>query len=332
MHRKFLSILCCPETGEPLDLVVNEETENGIIFSGLLVSLSGHQYPIVRGIPRFVDTERYAASFGYEWTRWPRLQFEDENFGKPMQGHTARMWNITVAPDHQVLKQKTIVEFGCGPGRFLDQVRKKEGIAVGLDISNAVEVARINFKNDPDVLIVQGDILNPPFRENSFDGGYSIGVFHHTPDPAKCVESLVTTVKKDGWVAVTVYPQGEFYDYPSVARFRRLHNRIKKYVGYMPALAYSYFSAYFINPMLGILYKIPGSSRIIRYFEREWLVILNLKDPRWSVLDIFDAITPSIATTHSEQELATWLAKSGCGSLQTTSWCKTSMIGIKEVG
>lgn len=127
MHPKFLNVLCCPETQEPLRLEPSETLANGTVVSGVLVSQSGRRYPIVRGIPRFVSEENYATSFGYEWKRWPRVQFEAENVGKPMEGHTTRMWEAVTGVDQDQVRGKTIVEFGCGPGRFLDVVRRKGG-------------------------------------------------------------------------------------------------------------------------------------------------------------------------------------------------------------
>src|SRR3954452_7101798 len=107
-----------------------------------------------------------------------------------MAGHTTRMWERITGITDDGVRGRMIVEFGCGPGRFLDVVRRRGGVAVGIDLSMAVEPARENFRDDPDVLIVQGDILNPPFKKGVFDFGYSIGVLHHTPDPAKGLESL----------------------------------------------------------------------------------------------------------------------------------------------
>ena len=68
-----------------------------MIITGVLSSEDGREYPIVRGIPRFVDQEQYSGSFGFEWSRWPRVQFEDENVGKPMEGHTSNMWRTVLA-------------------------------------------------------------------------------------------------------------------------------------------------------------------------------------------------------------------------------------------
>jgi uncharacterized protein YbaR (Trm112 family) len=77
MHPSFLKYLCCPESGEPLKLDAHETRANGMVWRGVLWSeQQGREYPIVRGVPRFVRREQYASSFGYEWTRWPRVQFE----------------------------------------------------------------------------------------------------------------------------------------------------------------------------------------------------------------------------------------------------------------
>lgn len=300
-----------------------------MIITGALVTPSGTRYSIVRSIPRFVNGEHYTSSFGYEWNRWPRVQFDAENIGRPMSGHTTRMWESITGVSDDKIKGKTVVEFGCGPGRFLDVVRRKGGWGVGIDLSGAVEVARRNFADDPDVLVVQGDILNPPFREGVFDGGFTIGVVHHTPDPPGGLKALARTVRPEGWVACCVYPKGGFYDYPSVARFRRLHNRLKPVLGYRPALAYAYFAAFLLAPITARGKRLPVLRRLLESVERNWLVSLYLPDVRWRLLDTFDAITPSIATTHTGEEVREWMEKSGCTKVRSTDWCETAVTGIK---
>jgi SAM-dependent methyltransferase len=200
----------------------------------------------------------------------------------------------------------------------LDVVRRKGGKAVGIDLSQAVEAARNNFADDPDVLIVQGDLTNPPFRKGVFDGGFTIGVLHHTPAPLRGLQTLAQTVKAGGWIACCVYPKGEFYDYSSVMRFRRIHKRLKSVFGYYPALSYAHFSAYALTPLFAKTRRLAGFSRVMDYLERNWVVVLDLPDVRWRVLDIFDAITPSIATTHTGGEVKEWLTKAGCINIRTT--------------
>lgn len=336
MHPKFVKILCCPKTGEELDLIINKRFKNGTIKNGLLVDKNKqNQYPILNGVPRFVDKEYYSSSFGYEWAKWPKVQFEPENIDKPMQGHTTRMFEKTTKFLEIDIKDKTVVEFGCGPGRFLDIIRKRGGTAIGIDMSLAVESARRNFKNDKNVLIVQGDILNSPFKENVFDCGYTIGVLHHTPNPARGLQELVKTVNWNGKIACCVYSKNGFYNYPSV----RIYRKVYKFIYYLfgrgiatkMVIAYSYFASVVFYHLLKIIRKIPLVGGKIAYLIEKFLIVnLNIPDIRWRILDTFDAITPYRATAHTPEEVKQWFLSAGIRRIQQADWCNTSFIGIKS--
>lgn len=330
MHPQFLEYLQCPKTGERFQLKAEARNLHGMVETGLLETGTGSRYPIVRGIPRFVAAEKYSASFGYEWNRWPRVQFEAENAGRPMAGWTTRMWEQITNVNEDAVRDRSVVEFGCGPGRFLDVVRRKGGKAVGIDLSQAVEAARRNFAYDPNVLVIQGDLLHPPFRQGVFDGGYSIGVLHHTPDPEAGLLQLGRTIKPGGWMACCVYQKASIYDYDSTARLRRVHARLKARFGYRPALAYSYFSAYALTPFFRIGKRIPLLRGVLDSLEKKWLVVMYLRDTRWRVLDTFDAITPSIASTHTAEEVEAWMTLSGCTNIRHTDWGSTSVCGTRN--
>lgn len=331
MHPKFLEILCCPKTKNALRLKAVETLRDGTVRTGALFDSDGlHRYPIINGIPRFVDKEFYANSFGYEWHKWPRVQFESANLGKKTHGHTTRMFETVTGLVVEGLTGKLVVEFGCGPGRFLDLVRRGKGLAVGIDMSLAVESARSNFENDSNVLIVQGDILEPPFKESSFDIGYSIGVLHHTPNPARGLMNLARVVKPDGLVACTVYPKEGFYNFPSVARFRRMYRSSQQLFGNKIALGYAYFSAYVIYYLNSFLRKNARVRPWVEYVERNILVTLDIPDARWRVLDVFDAITPFYASTHSPEEVFSWFAEAGCYNVTPRPWGTASFIGQKS--
>ncbi len=55
------------------------------VIEGWLCS-SIARYAIRNGIPRFVSDEGYSHNFGYQWNRWAKVQFENENVGRPMEG------------------------------------------------------------------------------------------------------------------------------------------------------------------------------------------------------------------------------------------------------
>ena len=331
MHSKYLDILCCPHSRSPLRLEEEEVSSNGMIESGVLVSATGdYRYPIVNRVPRFLGAETYAESFGYEWQKWSRVQFDSENVGRPMAGHTERMFDAITGFSPEFLSGRVVVEFGCGAGRFLDVARRRNAIAIGIDMSRAVDAARKNFANDEDVLIVQGDILNPPFRDLSFDAGYSIGVFHHTPDPEGAFNKLVNVVKPNGPVACCVYPKGGLYDLPSVAVYRRIHNAIKPFVGNTVALGYSYVAAHFLYKLFSRWRRHVRGQQLVAYLERHLFVNVDIPDVRWRILDVFDAITPSFASTHTAEDVMAWFQNARCREVTQKPWGSTAFAGIKE--
>jgi hypothetical protein len=161
------------------------------------------------------------------------------------------------------------------------------------------------------------------------DGGFSIGVLHHTPEPEEGLRALAHCVRPGGWVSCCVYPRGGFYENRSVERFRRIHAKLYPIFEYLPALVYSYLAAYVIAPVFQSL-KNLGLRRLVEHVEQNWVVSLWLKDAQWRVLDTFDAITPEIATTHTEAEVAEWMAAAGCESVRRTAWCETSAVALRE--
>ena len=329
MREADLDLLRCPITLAPLRLRAAETGFFGEITTGELLSPEGRLYPIFRGVPRFVPKESYAASFGFEWHRWPRLQFDSENIGKPFEGHSSRMWELVTGLAGVSLAGQVVVDFGCGPGRFLEVVRGRGARAVGIDMSQAVESAQANFAADPNVLIVQADINKPPLKPGSFHGGFSIGVLHHTPRPAGGLKALITVVREGGWVACSVYPNRGFYSFPAVSRWRRLTRAARPALGYSPALAYSWLSATLLAPTMSVLRRIRGVRRVVRWLEHQVLPTLYLPDRRWRYLDMFDAITPEIATTHSSGEVLGWMEAGGCTGARVMPWSPTSVAGVK---
>lgn len=333
MDPKFLDILYCPNSGSSLRLEINEKYDNGLIKSGHLISEDGRfRYPIIDGVPRFVDKELYATSFGYEWKKWSTVQFDSNNTGTIMAGYTKKMFEKITGFTPESLKGKLVIDFGCGPGRFIEVARDYGAIVVGIDLSLAVESAHENFKNDPNVLIVQGDILNPPFKKSMFDAGYTIGVLHHTPDPSEGLKKLAETVKKNEPIVCCVYPyvNGDgFYDSPAVSIYRKIINSTKFLFGNRLALLYSYFSAYPLYYLFNQLRPLPILGNLVTILNKYFIPVVYLPDGRWRLLDTFDAITPYYASTHTQQEVIGWFKKINCHDILQTNWCTTSIKGLK---
>jgi hypothetical protein len=128
-----------------------------------------------------------------------------------------------------------------------------------------------------------------------------------------------------------VYEQGSFYDLPSVLRWRWLYQSFMPVFNYHFALRYAQFAAHILTPLHNHLIKLRGMWRVLRFMQCQLMPYLTLPDTRWNELDIFDVLTPSIATTHSPSEVYGWLEEAHCHRIRVTDWCPTSFVGyVKE--
>ena len=303
MKYKHLHLLCDPLTGEDL-ILLNSVVEGDEIISGTLQSLT-HQYPIRDGIPRFVSDQGYSENFGYQWNRWARVQFEDQNMGGPMQNHTTNMFVSITGFTEQELRGKTVLDIGCGPGRFSDVALGMGAMAVALDYSSAIDAAKENFKGqNADILFIQGDALRLPLKSNSVDFSFSIGVLHHTPSPATGVQEAFRVTKIGGKFALRVYNADGFYTYPLVRFWRWLFRGMWPVLGHYPPLIYSYLFGS-LSFFLGKIWR-PLSYPLRVAFPTVWL-----PDYRWAILDTFDAIATTHQSGHTPTEVAEWFQHAG---------------------
>lgn len=299
MQTKHLAFLCDPETHETLQLEAavydGDEIVNGTLRS------PSNVYPITNGIPRFVKDEGYSDNFGYQWNRWARVQFEDQNIGGPMQGHTTNMFKTITRFSAEKLRGKTVLDMGCGPGRFTDVAVKMGATVVALDYSSAIDAAKANFAGqDADILFVQGDALRLLIKADSVDYCFSIGVLHHTPSPATGVREAYRVIRGGGQFALRVYAAKGFYTYPTVRFWRGVFLRLKPWFKHYPSLFYSYLFGTF-GYGLGKIWR-PLSYPLRAVFPTAWL-----PDYRWAILDTFDAVATSYQSGHTPAEIKAWL-------------------------
>ena len=84
------------------------------------------------------------------------------------------------------LEGLTVLDVGCGAGRFTEIALSLGATVFAVDYSRAVEACRQNFPSHPNLHVVQGNIYSLPFPENGFDAIYCLGSAsaHARPSPA----------------------------------------------------------------------------------------------------------------------------------------------------
>ena len=285
-----------------------------------------NSYPIIDGIPRFVNEKNYTNSFGFQWGKWPLIQFESKNIGKPMEGHTRKMFNVITHHKLNDIKNKNLLlDCGCGAGRFIDIcLENSNSKIIGIDYSSSVTTAHYKFSQNSNVCIVNADALNMPFKPNIFDGAFSIGVLHHTPEPNKGVSEIYRCLKYGGWFGLSVYSKGSYYDKKILKKYRRIFNLLKPVFNHYPPLFYSYFAVYVVKPVYNKVKFLR--RRILKLFP-----FVNLPDSKWSILDTFDSISPVYASTHKYEEILGWVQFNGFKNIIKTHWGNGSLFATKDI-
>lgn len=319
MKKKHLDYLCDPKTGEELKLVT-EDKDSSSVTTGKLISKS-NTYPIINGIPRFVEFDGYSKNFGWQWNKWGKVQYESENKNSPMEGYTEDMFFKITNLEKKSIKNKVFLDLGCGSGRFVDIVNSCEGLIIALDYSSAIDVAKRNIQNE-NILFIQGDALNLPIKKEVVDFVYSVGVLHHTPNPKKGIEQTYRVLKNEGIFAISLYSEKSLYTFISVKIWRKIFKLFWPIFGHLPAFIYSKFFG-------TLTYYISKIHIFLTYPIRIFFPTAVLPDVRWSVLDTFDKVTTSFQSGHTEKQVISWFESSGFKNIITGKWWPVNIIGKK---
>lgn len=297
MRRRLLDLLVCPVCKGELALR-SEEIAGGEIVSGELACMGcGKTFPIAAGIPRFVGQDAYAESFGDEWHRFRTVQIDSLN--GTTQSEDGFRLKTGLAPAD--VCGRVVLDAGVGAGRYAEVMARWGAEVVGVDLTRAIDAAAQNLQGRPTVQLVQADIFALPFRDQTFDIAYSIGVLHHTPDTAAAFRRVAAVVKKGGQLAVYIYLAGGLARYFSDA-FRRVSTRLPRQVVYYVSAAA--VPLYFLHrlPVIGRLSQAALPTNI----HPDW---------RWRWLDTFDWYTPRYQWKHRYSEVLRWFREAGFSDL-----------------
>ncbi len=316
MKKQLLDILACPNCKSSFKLNVIKEDEGEIKEGKLICKRCRNVYLIKNYIPRFVKSDEYVDTFSFEWHKHKTTQLDSKRGSDESEETFKRKTGF----DLNKLKDKLILDAGCGAGRFMEVVLKHGAKVVGVDLSFAVDVAQENVGRNNKAHIIQADIFNLPFKEEVFDYIFSIGVLHHTPNTKKAFFSLIPFLKKDGKIAIWVYSnEGKYIKiYNKVSNFWRFFTtRLSK------KKLYSFCKVY-----ANLIYPLKK----IRYLR----VILQIILPPSSyhpnkmrrILDTYDWLSPKYQWRHTYKEVEQWFKEAGFRKIERLS-CSVSVKGKK---
>ena len=290
----------CPFSGEEL------------FFDGdKYISLSKRIFKIKNNIPRFCLADNYSDSFGLQWNLFDKTQLDSfsksdltfERFWKTTE------WEVTS------LEKLNVLEVGSGAGRFSEIFLKStKANLYSIDYSSAVEANfrnNINFKSR--FYLSQASIYQMPFKDNSFDRIFCLGVLQHTPSFEKSIAALVSKLKVKGEIVIDFYPYKGFYTLiHSKYILRPITKRISKKLLLFLILKSIGCSLFFFDVLkklkLGFLIRFLPITDVRGFPEN-----LNKKQRKeWAIMDTFDAFSPEYDNPQKLVEVLKIFRNLGC--------------------
>lgn len=312
MKNKLLNWIVCPSCKGKLEVILQEENDKREIKEGSLYCQCGKYYPIKDYIPRFIENNQYVNSFSFEWRMHKKTQLDSANRNRISE----KAFQAQIGFPLEGFKGKLVLDAGCGTGRFTEIVAKYGGTVVGFDLSDSIEVAIENIGFRKNTYLIQADVFNLPFRDNTFDFIYSFGVIHHTPDCKKAFKQLPGLLKKGGGISIFVYSSYNKGIVYTSNFWRAFTTRLPKRLLYYLC---------FVSVPLYFVYKIP----ILGDISKMLFVISMQPNWKWRVLDTFDWYSPKYQSKHTHAEVFRWFDEEGLRDIKIFDG-EVCMMGTKS--
>ncbi|MBC8492646.1 MAG: class I SAM-dependent methyltransferase [Chloroflexi bacterium] len=296
------------------------EGGQGANAPAFLVCPLGCRFPVVNGLPRFVASAMYTSAFGLQWKTFQKTQLDSYTGTTISRDRLARCLGGSL----DIVRGKSVLEAGCGAGRFTEVLLSAGARVFACDLSEAAEASYANCGHWSDYFVCQADILQLPVLPRSFDIVVCLGVIQHTPNPEEIMTALCSYVKPGGLLVIDHYTHG----YPTTPSRRVLRSFLLK--------RSKTFSMRFCKVLVAVLWpihKMVWNMKGMRGFGRVrskflyWSPVVDYHDAyyqlgsqllyEWAVLDTHDTLTDYYKHLRSAEEITSCLRECGMTDIET---------------
>ncbi len=169
----------------------------------LVCATIGHTFGVTRGIPRFVEADIHD-NFAIQWKTFWDVQLDSRN-GTTLS-RDRLLGQSGLEPED--FSGRSVLEVGCGAGRFTEVLLDFGARVIALDYSAAVEscaASNAAAVADGRLQVAQADVFALPVAPRSFDIVLGYGMIQHTGDPNRALRSLWDKVRPGGLLLVDRY-------------------------------------------------------------------------------------------------------------------------------
>jgi SAM-dependent methyltransferase len=214
-----------------------------------------------------------------------------------------------------------VLEIGCGSGFDAQWTAKEypELSCYGVDLGENIAGLSHRDRSMNNLHYMRGDALNLPLENEVADSILSFGVFHHTPEPRKCMDEAYRVLKSGGSICIYLYTNHE--------------NNLPKYIGTKVEKLLMNFMAvlptkvgrmlcWTLSPLILLIFswpgqmlkRIPGLKKIGGSFPLHWGTT-----PASIIGDLQDRLCAPINHRYSRKEFESLFAKSGFTNLEVVT-------------
>ena len=328
MREEIFELIQCPSCCSDLNLSVDEGNESFVKKGYMVCSQCMKEYQIEDDIIYFSRVPEHRGSqyqkntYSFWWNESHKKVLYDEEKNR-------EIFEQTIKIGKEELEGSIVLDAGSGDGRFAGIVAQcQPKLLVLCDISDGIRQAyQSSREHTENVVAVQADISNSPFKEGRFDNVYSWGVLHHTPNTLRSFNHVSTLVRNGGKFGVYVYENHPLYRYDNT--YIRLASIIREILVINPLRIVSQFiPARLMKPFFLPIYLLERTFNVgVIGCHRnngnrfEW-------DHYFRV--VIDRFKTRYATEHSIEEIVRWFIKQGFNNIEVGDGVKVCVTGQRD--
>ena len=289
----------------------------GPVESARELVCSAHcRVPVVKGVPRFVAQNSYADAFGIQWNAFRKTQLDSYTGTTISRDRLTRCFGGSL----RVVEGKSVLEVGCGAGRFTELMLAAGARVFACDLSSAVDANYLNCNRAGDYFVCQADVRSLPAARNAFDFVMCLGVIQHTPNSEETIAGLTQYLKPGGTLVIDHYAHA----YP--------HNALQKYLRALlirlsasTAKSVTLFFTRLLLPLHRLGWSEKRGRWRVRRFLKKYSPVIDYYEAypqlgkrllaEWALLDTHDTLTDHYKHFRSVEEIENCLKTCGLEDL-----------------
>ena len=225
-----------------------------------------------------------------------------------------------------VLRGKSVLEVGCGAGRFTELLLEAGARVFASDLSTAVEANYDNCHGAAGYFVCQADLRALPAAPEIFDFVICLGVIQHTPSPEDTVAALCSFVRPGGTLVIDHYR----YDADDMTPARQCVRRFLIHRSPRFALPLVRMMVALLWPVHRLLWRYSRFPAVAR-LRSKWLwhsPVLDYHDSynelgpgllyAWAALDTHDALTDFYKHKRTVEQITACLESLGLKDIEVS--------------